>query len=486
MASGMIHLAVTKKICNNYCYKNKARLEFGAVLPDFAENRNDSHRRAVLWGGSKRTYDLNGFREEFREKILEDDLYLGYYLHLIQDVIYRHFVYDHYEWDPMKPGNVERLHNDYSILNRYVRETYDLKNDFIIPENFEHEALAGIADFDPEFLLASMNRFFEEEGRGEIFFFTKEMADRYIELAAKTCLEELEALRGGASVMDSYDLAWENPPASLLESTRNTRDLGGYRTWENGEHFREENCLDNDCDIKQDRDIQCGRGLKQDRYTQCDRSLKQDRYIPCDRYTKYGRILRSDAALDPSEKDKAFLLEHGITTIIDTRTPLETESRPHGLKEAEGFSYRNIPIWEGESIPESVEDVPASYLRIAHSEGMAEVFRCMAEAEGGVMENCSAGKDRTGVISALLLWLCGVRRSDIVYDYMRTKENNRERFPLILQSHPDIDMNIVIPRESFLTDFMDGIAQEHGSVQGFFSDIGIGPELQSKLIRKLV
>jgi hypothetical protein len=47
-------------------------------------------------------------------------------------------------------------------------------------------------------------------------------------------------------------------------------------------------------------------------------------------------------------------------------------------------------------------------------------------------------------------------------------------------------MNIVIPRESFLTDFMDGITQEHGSVQGYFSDIGIGPELQSKLIRKLV
>ena len=46
-------------------------------------------------------------------------------------------------------------------------------------------------------------------------------------------------------------------------------------------------------------------------------------------------------------------------------------------------------------------------------------------------------------------------------------------------------MNIVIPRESFLTDFMDRIEQEHGSVQGYFTSVGIGPELQEKLVRKL-
>ncbi|SFP84429.1 hypothetical protein SAMN04487928_109119 [Butyrivibrio proteoclasticus] len=37
----------------------------------------------------------------------QDDLYLGYYLHLVQDMCYRHFVYDKYHWNPMIPGNVE-------------------------------------------------------------------------------------------------------------------------------------------------------------------------------------------------------------------------------------------------------------------------------------------------------------------------------------------------------------------------------------------
>ena len=447
MASGMIHLAVTKKICEHYNAEERNRLNFGSVLPDFSADRQKAQFRAVIWGRNKRTYDLNGFRAQFGKRILEDDLYLGYYLHLVQDVVYRHFVYDRYQWNPQIPGNVERLHNDYALLNRYVREAYDLTNDLAVPEGFESEDLAGITGFYPDGMLEMMGGFFRNDGEGEAFFFTKEMADEFIAEAAETCLSELEALRNGTSVMDSYDLAWQNPPYSLLETTRNTRDLGGYRTREWNRKFGEGGTAD--------------------------------------RLTKEHRIIRSDAALEPSDKDKAFLKSIGVTTVIDTRVPSEIESRPHGLANAEGFQYINIPIEEGAYIPESVEAVPGSYMKIAHSKNIGYIFRCMAESEGGVIENCSAGKDRTGVISSLLLWLCGVRRADIVYDYMRTKENNRERFGLIRINNPDIDMNIVIPRESFLTDFMDLIEAEHGTIEAYFESVGVGPELQRKLKEKL-
>ena len=443
MASGIVHLAITKKVCESYVCKDRERLSFGNVLPDFAKARRAAHVQAVVWGRNKRTYDLNRFRAEFGARLLQDDLYLGYYLHLVQDVVHRHFMYDRYHWNPTIPGNVEKLHNDYAILNKYVRERYDLVNDLAIPEGFADEELAGIAEFYPEGLLGAMDGFFKETGQGEIFFFTKAMADELIEEAAKVCLKELEALENGVSTMDSYDLAWENLPYSLLETTRNTRDLGGYRIGE------------------------------------------WDGRFGADRVTKEFRILRSDAALEPSEKDKEFLRSIGVTTVIDTRTAPEIEQRPHGLAGAEGFAYYNMPIVEGASIPESVAAVPGSYFKIAHSKSIGSIFRCMAEATGGVIENCSAGKDRTGVISALLLWLCGVRRSDIVYDYMRTKENNRERFGLIKIFNPDVDMNIVIPRESFMTDFLDMITAEHGTIEAYFESVGIGPELQSKLREKL-
>ena len=443
MASGIVHLAITKLVCESHDCKDRERLSFGVVLPDFAKDRQAAHLRAVVWGRNKRTYDLNRFRAEFGPQLLRDDLYLGYYLHLVQDVVHRHFMYDRYHWNPMIPGNVERLHNDYAILNKYVREQYDLVNDLVVPEEFADEELAGITEFYPKGLMDAMDGFFRETGQGEIFFFTKAMADELIEEAAKICLRELEALKNGTSIMDSYNLAWENPPYSLLETTRNTRDLGGYRIGKWDGRFGE------------------------------------------DRLTKEYRFLRSDAALEPSGKDKEFLRSIGVTTVIDTRTVPETEQRPHGLADAEEFDYHNLPIEEGASIPESVGAVPGSYMKIAHSKNIGNIFRCIAEAQGGVIENCSAGKDRTGVISALLLWLCGVCRTDIVYDYMRTKENNRERFELIRNYNPDVDMNIVIPRESFIMDFMDMIVAEHGTVEAYFESVGIGSELQDRLKRKM-
>lgn len=447
MASGMIHLAVTKKISEKYDVKERNRLNFGSVLPDFSADRQKAHFRAVVWGGNKRTYDLNAFRVKFGKKILNDDLYLGYYLHLVQDVVYRHFVYDRYHWNPQIPGNVERLHNDYALLNRYVREAHALSDDITVPEGFEAEDLAGIAEFYPDGMVEAMHGFFRNDGEGEAFFLSAEMVEEFIAEAAETCLRELNALRSGTSIMDGYDLAWENPPYSLLETTRNTRELGGYRIGAWNPSFGEDS--------------------------------------QPERFTKNNINIRSDAALEPSEKDIAFLKSVGVTTVIDVRVPSEVEARPHGLADVEGFHYFNLPIEEGAFIPESVEAVPGSYMKIAHSKTIGQIFRTMAEAEGGVIENCSAGKDRTGVISALLLWLCGVRKEDIVYDYMRTKENNRERFGLIRLHNPDIDMNIVIPRESFLTDFMDLLVAEHGTIEAYFEAIGIDARLQEKLKAKL-
>lgn len=119
-----------------------------------------------------------------------------------------------------------------------------------------------------------------------------------------------------------------------------------------------------------------------------------------------------------------------------------------------------------------MEAVPDSYYKIAHATNIGDVFRTIANAESAVMFNCTAGKDRTGVISALILWLCGVRKSDIVYDYMRTKENDKQRFELIHQNFPELNMNIVIPNENNMTKFMEMIEDEHGSVQNYFSSIG--------------
>ena len=204
------------------------------------------------------------------------------------------------------------------------------------------------------------------------------------------------------------------------------------------------------------------------------------------RVTVPDRIWRSDRQENPDPEDIALLRSKGITTIIDMRTEEDNLTKPSFFRSLEGFTFLNYPIIEGDTIPESVEAVPGSYINIACSENMPRILKAIADADTGVMYNCAAGKDRTGVVTAILLMLCGVSDEEITADYMLTKECNRERFELLRQRRPDVDMNIVIPRESYIRDFMDLFRERFGSVDGYFACIGLSEETKQKLLARLL
>lgn len=436
MASTIMHLAVTNELIRRGAFRDPDRLRFGAVLPDAGGAAG--HLKKSVWGLNKRTYDFEAFRSKFAERMRSDDLYFGYYLHLVQDICYRHFIYDTYNWNPLIPGNIDRLHRDYSIINRYVIDRYLIREDLPLPAGLQSEPLYDLCSFDVDGLFKSMPAYFEPVADDDVFFFTKEMADEYIAEATEWCLKEWQALRSGAGFIDGYDNAWDNKTYSLLETTLNTRELGSYRV-ENSDVF-----------------------------------------------TRCGTLIRSDVARYPSERDVEYLKRSGITTIIDVRSSAEKEKKPHGLASVDGFDYCDLPIEEGSGVPETAEAIPESYCKIAHTESIRDVFRTIADAQSGVLFGCTAGKDRTGVISALILWLCGVRKSDVVYDYVRTRENNKERFELIQQKYPEIDINIVIPNEANMVGFMNKIEDAYGTVEGYFTAIGVDKQTQGKIRSRLL
>ena len=101
------------------------------------------------------------------------------------------------------------------------------------------------------------------------------------------------------------------------------------------------------------------------------------------------------------------------------------------------------------------------------------------------MINCSAGKDRTGVVSAILLSLCGVSRKDIIYDYMITKVCNKERFDLLHKNFPEVDMNIVIPKERYMQEFLDMFKERYGNAEAYLLEIGLVESEIRKIKHKL-
>lgn len=227
-------------------------------------------------------------------------------------------------------------------------------------------------------------------------------------------------------------------PGSLLETTLNTRDLGGYQSELSGKRL------------------------------------------------KSWSILRSDIQNYPSDNDISLLKKHNILTVIDMRGEKDVLRKPSGFSDREGFVYINIPIDEGSSIPESVDAVSESYMNIAQSKNMVQVFQAISSASHGVMINCTAGKDRTGVVCAVLLGLCGVSEDDIVRDYMLTKTYNKERFELIHKNFPEIDMRIVIPSERYMTDFLNQLKSKYGSFREYLITIGVTTDEIESIMTKLL
>lgn len=116
----------------------------GVILPDVYNSlveQEISRFKETVCEGMKRTYNLTKFRELFGEKMKTDDLYLGYYKHLIQHLVYRQYVYKEHHWNPKPPGNVDRLPNDYALLNTYVAGRYQLTDGLQSPQGFTEEVL---------------------------------------------------------------------------------------------------------------------------------------------------------------------------------------------------------------------------------------------------------------------------------------------------------------------------------------------------------
>ncbi|MBQ5311603.1 MAG: tyrosine-protein phosphatase [Oscillospiraceae bacterium] len=189
--------------------------------------------------------------------------------------------------------------------------------------------------------------------------------------------------------------------------------------------------------------------------------------------TVYNRIWRSDRLCVYDADDERLLIDRDMTTLIDMRTDEEAERYPCAYAGRDGFDYHHCAITEGSTPPASLEEVPASYMSIALSDGMRNALRTVSEAEAGIVFFCTAGKDRTGVASAVILSLCGVTRQDIIDDYVLSREYNRERLEAFLAEHPGIDRSIVLANEKSMDGFLDLLYKKYGSTDGYLDSLGL-------------
>ena len=107
------------------------------------------------------------------------------------------------------------------------------------------------------------------------------------------------------------------------------------------------------------------------------------------------------------------------------------------------------------------------------------------------MFNCTAGKDRTGIVAALLLGLVGVSSDDIIYDYTLTAELIPELVKQLLDESKERGVDSKVhsrmlesPAEVIRLTLAD-LEKNYGSVSGYFESIGLNSKLISILRKRL-
>ena len=76
---------------------------------------------------------------------------------------------------------------------------------------------------------------------------------------------------------------------------------------------------------------------------------------------------------------------------------------------------------------------------------MEKIIATITSAESNVLYFCTAGKDRTGVVSAVFLRKLGYSDEIIIEDYMKSKDNLLDMLTAYAEEHPEVDIEIMIP-----------------------------------------
>ncbi|MEU4698994.1 tyrosine-protein phosphatase [Nonomuraea dietziae] len=200
------------------------------------------------------------------------------------------------------------------------------------------------------------------------------------------------------------------------------------------------------------------------------------------RTVQWRRFYRADSLGWLSGDDLDRFLALGIRTVLDLRHPFEIE-RTGRVPDADGLTYHNLPVevrrWNVETYDPELgvgRFLADRYLEVTEdgADRLGFAVRTIAdEARAPVVVHCAAGKDRTGVLTALVLSLVGVAEDDIVADYALTGLAT-ERFIADWKArHPEATLWPgfgMAPAEA-MRHFLTDLAARHGSVERYCADV---------------
>lgn len=220
---------------------------------------------------------------------------------------------------------------------------------------------------------------------------------------------------------------------------------------------------------------------------------------------KWGKLYRSSLLTNITEKDKDTLEKLGVSWICDLRSTSEIAAKPTPV--LAHIKNRHIPIGtaKNESTESQKIDIPDDHrvyeplmgesyrVFVQSKDGFREIFNDIIEKEEvPFLFHCTAGKDRTGVLGALLLKLLDIPENTILADYELTNQyadnilgEMQGLVNAFSNSEKKIDLENFRPmaeaRPAYLEIAFDEMQKEYGSVDAYLEKgIGITPSEKAK------
>ncbi|HBZ70898.1 MAG TPA: hypothetical protein DEP35_14645 [Deltaproteobacteria bacterium] len=218
------------------------------------------------------------------------------------------------------------------------------------------------------------------------------------------------------------------------------------------------------------------------------------------RVVRPGLLYRSDALHLVTPSDIAILRDKlGIETIVDLRSSEELRSEGRGPLAALPIRFHHVPLVDGltmrpEARTQASMQLADRYFLLAEfaKDRIATVLETLAASDGPTVYHCAAGKDRTGVLSAVILGLLDVPDDTIIADYVLTAEALDAIQQRLLQSEGYQSILAALPPDTMhaeaetMTRLLEKIRARYGSMREYAEAAGAKPEALQRLEERLL
>lgn len=232
------------------------------------------------------------------------------------------------------------------------------------------------------------------------------------------------------------------------------------------------------------------------------------------REIKPHMLIRGTTLFAPGPFSVSILKEkYNLKTLIDLRTNKERQEKPD--VEIEGVSVFHMPLIDESTVGISHEKKVRSMKTLVMMPPMADLYVQMVthgslenlvkilkfiltlpEESFSVAFHCTAGKDRTGVVAALLLSFLGVERDTVIHDYLLTNKNVRFKANIayvgLLLSKLNHKLaskikHYFMAEPDFIKASLNQLEKDFGSLDNFFDQkLGFTPEEKISIKNKFL